>query len=214
MLGLSKYLMETKLNKLRDKNIFVSSVRFANVAFSNGSILKYVVDRVLQKKSFGVPKDIRRYFITHGEASSLCFKSLLKRNNRKVLIPSFNTLNKDYLLTDLVEKILTEFDLKTKFLKIDKIKKNYKNKTCYILLTSISDGQKKFEEFYSKNEKIIKDVDKTVCKVNLPRFNKKFDIAINKILKFRNIQALKKFLGKEFKNYQSPKKFSKVSQTI
>ena len=70
--------MEINLSKFRKSNIFVSSVRFANVAFSNGSILKYVVDRVSRKKNFGVPKNIKRFFITHCEASSLCFKSLLK----------------------------------------------------------------------------------------------------------------------------------------
>ena len=50
ILGVSKYLMEVNLSKYKNKNIFVSSVRFANVAFSNGSILKYVVDRLIQKK--------------------------------------------------------------------------------------------------------------------------------------------------------------------
>jgi FlaA1/EpsC-like NDP-sugar epimerase len=55
ILGVSKYLMEMNLSKYKKKNIFVSSVRFANVAFSNGSILKYVVDRIIQKKEFGVP---------------------------------------------------------------------------------------------------------------------------------------------------------------
>ena len=50
ILGLSKDLMEMNLSKFKKNNIFVSSVRFANVAFSNGSILKYVVDRVIRKK--------------------------------------------------------------------------------------------------------------------------------------------------------------------
>ena len=51
ILGVSKYLMEMNLSKYKNKDIFVSSVRFANVAFSNGSILKYVVDRLIQKKN-------------------------------------------------------------------------------------------------------------------------------------------------------------------
>ena len=41
--------MEVNLSKYKNKNIFVSSVRFANVAFSNGSILKYVVDNPKKK---------------------------------------------------------------------------------------------------------------------------------------------------------------------
>ena len=74
ILGVSKHLMEVNLSKYKNKNIFVSSVRFANVAYSNGSILKYVVDRLIQKKEFGVPENIKRFFITHSEASNLCFK--------------------------------------------------------------------------------------------------------------------------------------------
>ena len=50
IMGVSKNLMEMNLSKYKNKNIFVSSVRFANVAFSNGSILKYIVDRLSQKK--------------------------------------------------------------------------------------------------------------------------------------------------------------------
>ena len=101
ILGLSKDLMEMNLSKFKKNNIFVSSVRFANVAFSNGSILKYVVDRVIRKKNFGVPKNIKRFLLTHREASSLCFKSLLKRNNRKIVIPNPEILSKDYLITDV-----------------------------------------------------------------------------------------------------------------
>ena len=63
-----------------------------------------VISSVMQKKEFGVPENIKRYFITHSEASNLCFKSLLKRNNKKIVIPNSEILNKDFLLTDLAEK--------------------------------------------------------------------------------------------------------------
>ena len=122
--------MEVNLSKYKNKNIFVSSVRFANVAFSNGSILKYVVDRLIQKKKFGVPENIKRFFITHTEASSLCFKSMLKRNNRKIIIPNSKILNKDYLLTELVKKITRKHKLKPKFYKKIYFTNNYKNKNC------------------------------------------------------------------------------------
>ena len=152
MLGISKYLMEMNLGKYKMKNISASSVRFSNVAFSNGSILKYVIDKLLQKKDFGVPENIRRFFITHSEASNLCFKSLLKRNNKKIVIPNSKILNKDFLLTELAEKIVKKYNLKPKFYKKRNIKNNYRNKICYIMLTSISDGQKSFEEFFQKRK--------------------------------------------------------------
>ena len=214
ILGVSKHLMEMNLNKYKNKNIFVSSVRFANVAFSNGSILKYVVDRLMQKKKFGVPENIKRFFITHSEASNLCFKSLLKRNNRKIVIPNIKTLDKDYLLTELVEKITKKLNLTPKFYKKSNITNNYKDKICYILLTSISDGQKLFEEFVSKKEYILEDVDKSICKVDLPAYDNKVKFILDKILDINNIDKLKKYLSIEFKNYQPPKKYTKISRSI
>ena len=214
ILGVSKYLMEMNLSKYKNKDIFVSSVRFANVAFSNGSILKYVVDRLTQKKEFGVPINIKRFFITHSEASNLCFKSLLKRNNKKIVIPNSKILYKDYLLTKLVEKITRKFNLTPKFYKKGNITNNYRNKICYILLTSTSDGQKSFEEFASKKENILEDIDKSICKVALPSYDNNIDDILDKILKFADINKLKKYLSIKFKNYQPPKKYTKVSRTI
>ena len=214
ILGLSKDLMEMNLSKFKKNNIFVSSVRFANVAFSNGSILKYVVDRVIRKKNFGVPKNIKRFFITHREASSLCFKSLLKRNNRKIVIPNPEILSKDYLITDIVEKIVKKLGFKPKFNKKSKFTNNYKGKTCNILLTSLSEGQKSFEEFVSKKEKILVDIDKSICKIDLPKYNMKIKNIFKKILNFHNVNKLKKYLSKEFKEYKPPKKYAKISQTI
>ena len=214
ILGVSKYLMEMNLSKYKNKEIFVSSVRFANVAFSNGSILKYVVDRLIQKKDFGIPINIKRFFITHSEASNLCFKSLLKRNNKKIVIPNSKTLDKDYLLTELVEKITRKFNFTPKFYKKGNIENNYRNKICYILLTSISDGQKSFEEFVSKKENILEDIDKSICKVALPSYDNNINNILDKILKSTDINKLKKYLSIKFKNYQPPKKYIKLSRTI
>lgn len=214
ILGVSKYLMEMNLGKYKKNNIFVSSVRFANVAFSNGSILKYVVDRIIQKKEFGVPMNIKRFFITHSEASNLCFKSLLKRNNKKIVIPNSKVLNKDYLLTEIVEKITRMLNYTPKFYKRGNIANNYRNKICHILLTSISDGQKSFEEFISKKENILEDTDQSICKVNLPTYDSSVNDILDKILKSNDIDKVKKYLSIKFKDYQPPKKYIKVSRTI
>lgn len=214
ILGVSKGLMEINLSKYKNKNIFVSSVRFANVAFSNGSILKYVVDRLIQKKNFGIPANVKRFFITHCEASNLCFKSLLKRNNKKIVIPNLKILEKDYLLTEIIEKITRKFNLTAKFYKQGNIKINYRNKICYILLTPMSDGQKSFEEFALKNENVLEDIDNSICKVDLPSHDNSVDKILDKILKSNDIGRLKKYLSIKFKNYRPPKKTFKLSQTI
>ena len=217
LLGISKSLMEKQLSKFKKKNkkLFVSSVRFANVSFSNGSILKYVVERVNKKKLFGIPKTIRRYFITHEEAGSLCLKSLLKRNDNMILLPKHNYLKKEYLIKDIVTKILklNNYDPNYK----NKIKdKNIKiNKNYPILLTSPNtSGQKYYEEFYENSEKLFDDeTDKTISKINLPTSNN-----INKILKnilsLNSINGIKSFLIKNCKSYKPPRNTIKVSQNL
>ncbi len=216
LLGISKTIMEKKLSKFKNNNkkVFVSSVRFANVSFSNGSILKYVLDRMNHKKFFGVPRTIRRYFITHDEASSLCLKSLLKRNDEMILTPNDSYLKKDYLITDLVSKILRINHYKPKYLsKINK--KNQISKNYPVLLTNPNThGQKYFEEFYENSENIFFDKkDKTISKVKLP-YDKNVDQILNTVLKYNDINKIKNFLIKKFKSYKPPKKVVKVSQYL
>ena len=214
ILGISKNLMEMNLNRFANKKIFASSVRFANVAYSNGSILKYIVNRIMQKKNFGIPNGIKRFFITHSEASNLCFKALLTRNNKKIIIPNPKILNQGYLISELAKKIIREFNYTPKFYMKENIKTNYKNKICYVLLTPLSDGQKLYEELMSKKENIQKDIDNSVCKVDLPKYDNNTTKIINRIIKSTNINQLKIYLIKNFKNYTPPKKFINISKTI
>lgn len=212
ILGITKHLMEINLSKFaKNKNLFVSSARFANVSFSNGSILKYVVDRILSNKPFGVPEKVKRFFITHEEASSLCFKALLKNNNRKIVVPNPNYLNKDFLIVDLVKKISKYYGFKAKFNK-RLIKSKNTNKVLNILLTPHnSHGQKLIEELVSKNEKIYHFDDNTYISTDLPNY--KNNLA-NKILSASSIPKVKKYFQKRFKNYKFPKKVFSISKTI
>ena len=116
-----------------------------------------------------MPNKIRRYFITHEEASSLCFKSLLKKNDNKILTPNYDYLKKDFLIKDLIKKILIINKYKPKF--SSKLNKKIKiNKNYPVLLTKPNThGQKYFEKFYEKTEKVYNDKnDKTVSMVNFP----------------------------------------------
>ena len=124
---------------------------------------------------------------------------MLKRNNRKIIIPNSEILNKDYLLTELVKKITRKLKLKPKFYKKGNYTKNYKNKICYISLTSISDGQKSSEEFFSNKENISKDRDGSICKVDLPTYNNKVNFILNRILNSNDVEKLKNIYQKNSK---------------
>ena len=217
LLGVSKTLMEKKLSQFKqaNKKTFVSSVRFANVSFSNGSILKYAVDRINKKKLFGVPKTIKRYFITHDEASSLCFKSLLKKNDKMILLPNDNILNKEYLIKDLITKILKLNGYYPNFINKFKNKHARINKRYPVILTEPNThGQKYYEHFHEDSEKLYFDKkDKTISRVELPIANN-IDKILNYLLTKNNIKTIKKFLMKNFKSYKPPRNVLKVSHNL
>jgi FlaA1/EpsC-like NDP-sugar epimerase len=217
ILGLSKVLMEQKLAKIKKKNkFFVSTARFANVGFSNGSILKNIIDRINENKTFGIPEDIKRYFITHEEASSICFASLLKRNDGYILIPDNKILGHQQTIKSLCDKIC----------KMKKIKPSYHSKTNKILRTinkkkypiylssGINHGQKKQEEMIGQTEKIVNDLTCPYFKKTKLYFYKDFTNTLNFILKQNSVQNVKNILRKKFKVYKPVFKPQKISKTI
>jgi len=216
LLGISKYIMESNLKTFKKKNnIFVSSVRFANVSFSNGSILKYVVDRTIRKQPFGVPRTIKRFFITHQEASSLCLKALLNKNDGKIVVPNEIKLKQDYLISDLVVKIMKYFSYSVKFVSFSNLNNVLSDKVYKVFLTNPNnDGQKFYEEFYYKSEKLINDEgDSSIKKVNLPNI-KNANKVLDKINKFNNIKKLQSYIKIKFSKYKPISKSLKVSKII
>ena len=207
LLGISKRIMELNLMKIKKKkpNLFISTTRFANVSFSNGSILKLIVDRLAFKKNFGIPVNISRYFITHKEAVSLCLKSLLKESDGSIIIPNRKMLGKQILIELLLYKILKL--LRIKFIKNKKfIKTSYSSN---ILLTSKKIiGQKENEELSFKDE-ILNKVknDKTIFKIKLST-NKtsKIDKDLKKISKYNFLKiSTSRILQKYTKNNRGNK---------
>jgi len=177
MLGVSKRLMELRLMKFKKKykNLFVSTVRFANVSFSNGSILKLIVDRLVQKKFFGIPKDISRYFITHEEAVSLCLKSILKINNYCIVIPNKKVLGEQTLILTYLIKILKILNIQV-IKKINFFQRKSSSQKIYLVAKKIV-GQKMMEElFYNQEEIAPVNKDKSIFKIKYDKkdFSKEF----------------------------------------
>jgi len=81
MMGASKRIMELFLMR-ESANIPVSTARFANVAFSDGSLLHGFNQRMLKRQPLSAPNDVRRYFVTDSESGELCLISCLLGENR------------------------------------------------------------------------------------------------------------------------------------
>ncbi len=68
----------------------ISTARFANVAFSDGSLLHGFNQRLAKRQPFSAPNDVRRYFITPQESGELCLMSCLLGNNRDIFFPKLS----------------------------------------------------------------------------------------------------------------------------
>ena len=216
ILGISKNLMEKKLTNFgRNNKVFVSTTRFANVSFSNGSILKYVYERLSAKKIFGIPDKIKRYFITHEEASALCMKALLERYDNQILIPNPKIIGKDFLIKDLTKKIASILKIQIKFIKKEK-DLNIKNKILNVLLTKPnSHGQKINEQLFSDDEKIYYDKnDKSIIFTKMPKFDKSLKKYLKKIISQKNLQDIKKVIKQKYKDFKLSSKVISISKTI
>ena len=193
--------------------VFISTARFPNVSFSNGSILKYSFENLILKKNFGIPSKIKRYFITHEEAVHLCLKSLLLRNNKMIVIPNPKILNKDYSIKSIVTKISKI--LKKKIIFVNKTSDNKTSDFSEILLTRPNThGQKIREELFRKSEKILEDKDKTIVKAKMVTKSMNVDKYIKKLLKVNNVNKLKKVIKIRYKKFKIKKKLTFLSKTI
>ncbi|MDT0684519.1 UDP-N-acetylglucosamine 4,6-dehydratase [Roseicyclus sp. F158] len=89
MMGASKRIMEIFLMR-ESLEIPISTARFANVAFSDGSLLHGFSQRLAKQQPISAPNDVRRYFVTPQESGELCLMSALTGNNREIYFPKLS----------------------------------------------------------------------------------------------------------------------------
>ena len=212
LMGVSKKIMEQKLflKQKKFKKNFFSSVRFANVSFSNGSVLKMIDDKINSGQNFGIPLNIKRFFITHNEAVNLCLKSLIKEANGMILIPNEVTIGKQVSIFELLLKILKHYKVKNKISKNLVITKKFNIK----LVRKKIVGQKNAEILYSNNEIIsIKKLDKNTILIR-PKINKNSSKILEKLKFDDEIIHVKEKLFKYFKSINITDKSIKLSKNL
>ena len=159
MMGASKRIMEYFLNR-RSLEMPVSTARFANVAFSDGSLL-YGFNRRLEKNQpIAAPSDVRRYFVTPKEAGELCMLSCLTGENRDIYFPKLDEELNLITFSSIADKYLkqlgyepvqcaTEQEARER---VDELKAKRQYPVYYF--TSDTTGEKDFEEFFMDGEEL------------------------------------------------------------
>jgi len=108
MMGASKRIMEMFLMR-RSKYIKISTARFANVAFSDGSLLHGFNKRIEKRQPIVAPNDIKRYFVTPKESGELCLMSCIFGQNRDIFFPKLSEDLHLISFADIAVKYLEDF---------------------------------------------------------------------------------------------------------
>jgi FlaA1/EpsC-like NDP-sugar epimerase len=107
MMGASKRIMEMFLMR-ESLGIPISTARFANVAFSDGSLLHGFNQRLAKNQPISAPNDVRRYFVTPQESGELCLMSTLTGNNREIYFPKLSEVLNLTRFSDIAVRYLEE----------------------------------------------------------------------------------------------------------
>ena len=210
IMGASKRIMED-LVMAYTPHFKVTTARFANVAFSNGSLPDGWIHRLQKKQPLAAPNDVKRYFVSPEESGQICMLACILGNGGEVFFPK---LGEDQMLT--FSSVCDDFVKAQGFQKVecqdDNSAKEYADQMSYdsdkypvVYFKSDTTGEKAYEEFYVPGEKInmqrfkaLGVVEKTSCR-EMTEINTFFteleDIfAAEDFTKAQVVEAIKKFI--------------------
>ncbi|MCL2073854.1 MAG: UDP-N-acetylglucosamine 4,6-dehydratase [Marinilabiliaceae bacterium] len=159
IMGGSKKIMEDLIMSYSDK-YSITTARFANVAFSNGSLLDGFIQRVMKRQPLSAPNDVKRYFVSPDESGQICMLACILGKSGEIFFPK---LQPEQMLT--FAQIATMFlaNLGYKAVECDseetarQMSKNLlENDQNYPVFYFVSDttGEKSYEEFFTENEQV------------------------------------------------------------
>lgn len=162
IMGASKRIMEDLIFSY--STLFpVKTARFANVAFSNGSLPAGFLGRMSKLQPISAPSDVRRYFVSPVESGQICMLAAILGRNREIFFPkfeevqmmTFDVIAENLLKTNGYEIEYCESDEEA-IRKAADLKKGSKRYPVHFSVSDTS-GEKAFEEFYTEKEVIDKE---------------------------------------------------------
>ena len=162
MMGASKRIMELFLMR-ESKDMNISTARFANVAYSDGSLLHGFKMRMEKNQPIVAPNDVRRYFVSKEESGQLCLMSTILGDNRDIFFPKLDAerhlIKFSYLATDFVSSRGYQPHLCQSENEARELAKSLPSEGKWPCYFSPSDttGEKDFEEFFTEGEMLDLD---------------------------------------------------------
>ena len=157
MMGASKRIMEMFLMR-ESESMEISTARFANVAFSDGSLLHGFNQRFAKRQPISAPNDVRRYFVTPQESGELCLMSCLLGENRDIFFPKLSEQLHLTTFSDIAERYIENLGYEPYHCSTEEEARDRayeliasKRWPCYFFKSDTS-GEKDFEEFFTDKE--------------------------------------------------------------
>ena len=162
MMGASKRIMEMFLMR-ESESMEISTARFANVAFSDGSLLHGFNQRFAKRQPISAPNDVRRYFVTPQESGELCLMSCLLGENRDIFFPKLSEQLHLSSFSDIAERYIKNLGYEPYHCSTEQEARDRSSELitskrwpCYFFKSDTS-GEKDFEEFFTDNEVLNMD---------------------------------------------------------
>lgn len=197
IMGGSKKIMEDMIMTYSD-SYPVTTARFANVAFSNGSLPAGFLERISKGQPISAPNDVTRYFVSPEESGQICLLACIMGNSGEIYFPK---LRKEEVMTfsNMATELLKEHGFEIDLCKseTEAISKSHRKRDKdYPVFYSGSDttGEKPYEEFYTEEEK-----------VDLNRYKALGVISVMKSREKTEIEKLLADLTQAFSNVETTK---------
>jgi FlaA1/EpsC-like NDP-sugar epimerase len=163
VMGASKKLMEDLILAYSDR-LQISTARFANVAFSNGSLPFGFMERLSKQQPFSSPLNIKRYFVSPEESGQICLLACLLGDSGEIFFPKLDYNKNMKTFSSIAVSLLKELGFEADICasedeareKATQLKTNSSTYPVYFFESNTS-GEKSFEEFYTDDEQL--DVD-------------------------------------------------------
>ena len=173
VMGATKRIMEDLLMSYANE-MKITTARFANVAFSNGSLLDGFTYRMSKGQPLAAPKGIKRYFVAPIESGELCLLTSICGDSGQIFFPKLEE-SQMMTFTDIAEKYLDVFGYKPLYCATEDEARVASaawvpgmEEYPVLFFDSDTSGEKSFEEFYTQSDSVDMDRFKSIGVISNP----------------------------------------------
>lgn len=156
VMGASKKLMEEAIMAY-SKDFKITTARFANVAFSNGSLLAGYIERFMKHQPLSCPSDVKRFFVSPEESGQICMLACILGNSGEIYFPkldedqlvNFKAITENFISASGREIKVCSTEDEARIL-ASSMKDNDPYPVCFF--ESDTSGEKLYEEFYTAED--------------------------------------------------------------